>query len=518
MSNAGIQYSIGGDASGLGRAFQHALRFTGDFTDQIKRAFSVRGLFDGLASGLKSALGGSTFGEIFGNALKKATGKEVLQQNFAGLLGGNTQGEQQAAATIDAIKAFSDDANIAVEELNDAAREMLAAGANGGRAVQDIKMLGEVARGLKIPIGELTSIWAKMFADGEASQRELMSLQKSGVDIQGALANSLGISREEVKKMGTDGKISFGMVEAAMQSLTGPGGRFAGQIDRFKGTFAGLVDDIQDELQKIPTAFFSGILSDGMSGSKDGLRDITRIVEGWVRGAREFGTTLAAVVRVGKGLSDDGKLWGTLGDGLISAFGGAVDYLVKAMAGVATGLGAALLGVFETLGDVIMSKLPAFLGGDGRPMPDMGAAISQVGGNFIAGFKTGWDGTNGPGLGDAASKRFNDKVGPMMFEARGGVPGVMDAVMQAISANTSIPIGGSRLNQANGAEERDLGGRMKIDVPNAMAKVGMFVGAGGPQGAANDTAKNTGKMTGQLDKVVRHMDKIASWKEVHGKF
>ncbi len=65
MSTA-IQYKIGGDASELGKAFQHALRFTGDFTDNLKRAFSVRGLFDGLTR----ALGGNNLGEVFGNAMK----------------------------------------------------------------------------------------------------------------------------------------------------------------------------------------------------------------------------------------------------------------------------------------------------------------------------------------------------------------------------------------------------------------------------------------------------------------
>lgn len=557
MSAGGINYSIGGDASGLGRAFQHALRFTGDFTDQLKRAFSVRGLFDGLASGLTQALGGNNLGEVFGNALKKASGKEVLQQNFAGLLGGD---EKLASAAIDALQAFAGKSGIAADELNDAARTLIASGgANAARAVEDIQMLGEVARSTQRPIGELATVWAKMFSDGAVSSLELKGLLGAGVNIE-ALAKAAGMTGEEFKKLATDGELSFNTVANAMKALTTTG-IYAGQIDRFKGTFIGIAGEIQTQFQKIPAAFFSGIIGAGAAGAKESLRDISSIVEGWGLSARQFGEQLGAALTVAKQLNEENKLFGT--DGLMATaleagFGMAANALVSGSLGAASGFVAVLqagipkvfnavktdvIEIASNFADTISEALgfgpsqkkitpsPVFSGSMPQDVRDAILNNPQLAAQFEAAQDAAWARST-PGKGEEtlgkifrdafnkgsefdlgagadAKKRLAELLEGRMTQALGGAPRVMDAVMQVISAFTSIPLGRKQLGLANEAEEPgNFGGRLKFDAPNAMAKVGMFVGAGGPQGAFHhqqEIAKNTGKMTAHMDKIAREL-------------
>ena len=550
MSNGGaLNYKLGGDASELQKAFETGLRYAGDSVNKIKAAFSVRGIFDGLVSGMQSALGGSNFSQIFMNALKGAMGKEVIQQNFEGMLGA---GADNAKAAITALKSFAAEAGLSIEEVIGTARRMFGEGMNARAAVQDLQMLGEVSRGTGVSISGLGEIWGRMFSNGAVGVRELMHLSQENIPIYDALAKTMRVTTERVKELGGEGKITFDQMRQAMLSLTTGDGRFAGQIARYKGTLTGLYDQVRDTFAKIPGAFFEGIIGPNLTAAKAGLTDVKLVLDGWVASARDFGAQLGAAITVAKQLNAEGKLFGADGvfaDAIEAAFGKGVDLMVGGLAGAANGFLAVLQTGLPALFNMVKQDFGEWFEGPIASLrelmgyekltevkkPDAVNSISQPawavalgnspemrsdiasrdarttqmkpGDGYAKIFADAFHAGNGArlGLGDDAAQRLKDTLGPRMFEARGGEAGALERmiapflrVIEKVMPNIGA------LGARNNPEAHPAGNSAHgIIAPDALARIGLFVGAGGPQGEAHarETAKNTAKALIQLKKM-----------------
>ena len=147
-----ITFFLGLDASELSKGFDKSLRYAGDFVNQVKKAFSVRGIFDGLVGGLAGALGGSNLGDLLTKSIKGAMGKEVMQQKFEGLLGN----ANEASGAIREFGKFADEAAVAKDEVMAAGTKMFEHGMNPQRAIDSMKILAEISRvsGLNTDVGD----------------------------------------------------------------------------------------------------------------------------------------------------------------------------------------------------------------------------------------------------------------------------------------------------------------------------------------------------------------------------
>lgn len=319
-----------------------------------------------------------------------------------------------------------------------------------------------------------------------------------------ALAKAAGMTPAQFEEMGNAGKLSFDIIDAAMRKLTTGTGHLAGQVARYRGTALGMFEAIRDGIGRIPQAFFSGVIANGMGDAKTGMAAIRDMVDGWVSSAKRFGEVLAAALKVAKQLWDKGEFASTLKDALIAAFGAGVDYLVKGMVGAAYAFGAVLKQVIDwAKAEYIKVMYPQL----GTLVPQKEISASSVGATASAGFSEGYASTEGPGFGRAADTRFHERVDKMMFEARGGAAGAITRMMEPFQniISKAFPRAGLEAfrDLPNNATAIHGGGGTTFAAPDALAKIGLFVGAGGPQGEAHAkaTAKNTAKAVVVLEKI-----------------
>jgi len=79
---------------------------------------------------------------------------------------------------------------------------------------------------------------------------ELNQFSEAGVNLGDALAKTMGKPREEIKKLASEGQIGFAEVVAALNSLTGAGGKFQGGAEKFGQTWGGMLGQIGDGTDK----------------------------------------------------------------------------------------------------------------------------------------------------------------------------------------------------------------------------------------------------------------------------
>lgn len=171
-------------------------------------------------------LGVSSAGSVLSKGLERLTGlqkSEIMFKNMG--LGG------------DQVKSVMNDLNEAVTgtsvSMADAAQTasmLMQAGVEAGKPLNDsIKAMANISAISGSAAGDVGMVLMQIKAAGRLLGGDAMQLQSRGVNIYGYLAESLGKSYEEVKKMGEEGLISYNMVVDAINEKTGDLGKEMGE-------------------------------------------------------------------------------------------------------------------------------------------------------------------------------------------------------------------------------------------------------------------------------------------------
>jgi len=185
-------------------------------------------------------IGGVYFG---GAAVKDYTSEIVklgaeMQQTrvaFNVMLG---SADRANAVLGDLIK-FSDITPFEPGEVIKAGRALMAANVPAGELAKKLQLLGNISAGANIPLQDMVTIYAKAANKGKVQAEELNQMAERGIPILDALAKATGVSAGEILKMGEDGQLSFALLEDALQSLGGAGGKYFGLLDKQSQTLAG---------------------------------------------------------------------------------------------------------------------------------------------------------------------------------------------------------------------------------------------------------------------------------------
>lgn len=135
-----------------------------------------------------------------------------------------------------------------IEEIGPVAKQMLAMGSTSESLLDDLKMLGDTAAGLGVPIWRLALNFGQMRAQGKLTGRELRDFAVAGVPLLDELAKATGKSKSEVQAMVSAGQVSFDMVRDVFKKMTSEGGRFANMMDKQSKTLGGLWSNFLDNL------------------------------------------------------------------------------------------------------------------------------------------------------------------------------------------------------------------------------------------------------------------------------
>ena len=255
----------------------------------------VKSLTDSLKR-TAAEIGGLMAIKKFGSDVIEATGKmQQLQVALSTIL----QDKSKADQLIAEIVQFAAKTPFNLDDVATGAKQLLAYGSSADNVVKELSMLGDVASGLQIPIGQLIYLYGTLRTQGRAMTVDIRQFAGRGIPIYEELAKVLGVSKDQVGELVKEGKVGFTEVEQAFKNMTSEGGKFANLMENSAGTWPQRLSNIEDTLFQKMNEFgnkYKEVFEFGIGTAEDlveSLDDVLSVMGGLIAA---YGTYKAALI------------------------------------------------------------------------------------------------------------------------------------------------------------------------------------------------------------------------------
>lgn len=241
-------------------------------------------------------IGGLAAIKKFGSDVIEATGRmQQLQVALSTILQDKSKAEQLIADIVQ----FAAKTPFNLDDVATGAKQLLAYGSSADNVVNELSMLGDVASGLQIPIGQLIYLYGTLRTQGRAMTVDIRQFAGRGIPIYEELAKVLGVSKDQVGELVKEGKVGFKEVEQAFKNMTSEGGKFANLMESSAGTWPQRLSNIEDTLFQKMNEFgnkYKEVFEFGIGTAEDlveSLDDVLSIMGGLIAA---YGTYKAALI------------------------------------------------------------------------------------------------------------------------------------------------------------------------------------------------------------------------------
>lgn len=255
----------------------------------------VKSLTDSLKR-TAAEIGGLVAIKKFSSDVIEATGKmQQLQVALSTIL----QDKSKADQLIADIVQFAAKTPFNLDDVATGAKQLLAYGSSADNVVNELSMLGDVASGLQIPIGQLIYLYGTLRTQGRAMTVDIRQFAGRGIPIYEELAKVLGVTKGQVGELVKEGKVGFKEVEQAFKNMTSEGGKFANLMESSAGTWPQRLSNIEDTLFQKMNEFgnkYKEVFEFGIGTAEDlveSLDDVLSVMGGLIAA---YGTYKAALI------------------------------------------------------------------------------------------------------------------------------------------------------------------------------------------------------------------------------
>lgn len=191
---------------------------------------------------------------------------------------------EQTKATMSQLNDVVTGTSVSLADASQTASMLMQAGVKAGKPLNDsIKAMANISAISGAAASDVGLVLMQIKASGKLLGGDAMQLQARGVNVYGYLAESLGKSYAEVKKMGEDGKITYEMVIDAINSKTGSlakemGETLPAKMSNFKTAMASLGATILEPFMGVATSAVTAL-----TGVLKGLNAPLKSFFGWLK-------------------------------------------------------------------------------------------------------------------------------------------------------------------------------------------------------------------------------------------
>jgi hypothetical protein len=104
-----------------------------------------------------------------------------------------------------------------LQSVSKGAKQLLAYGSNAESVNNELIMLGDVASGVSIPLGDLVYLYGTLRSQGRAYVVDIRQFAGRGIPIYEELAKVMGVNVKEVNSLVEAGEVGFPQVEKAFK-------------------------------------------------------------------------------------------------------------------------------------------------------------------------------------------------------------------------------------------------------------------------------------------------------------
>lgn len=143
------------------------------------------------------------------------------------------------------------------DQVNNAAKALLAFGVAGRDIIPTLKMLGDVSSGTGKDLTEMAIIFGQIRSTGRLMGQDLLQLINAGFNPLQIISEQTGKSVGRLKAEMEKGLVSFEMVSDAFKSATSEGGRFFNLMEKQSQSIGGLLSTVEGNIDEILKNLFT---------------------------------------------------------------------------------------------------------------------------------------------------------------------------------------------------------------------------------------------------------------------
>lgn len=259
--------------------------------ERMDSAFnSVKGSIAELAGA--AALGG------FVNKVIQVRGEvQQLEVAFETMLGSKAKADALMADVIN----LAAKTPFGLQDVSNATKMLLAYGSTAESVADEIKMLGNIASGLSIPLNDLIYLYGTTRTQGRMFTQDLRQFMGRGIPLAEELAKQFKVNKDEVGALVTAGKVGFPEMQKALQSMTSEGGQFFNLMEKQSQTITGQISNLEDSIYQMFNAIGEsqqGTISKGISMVSSLVENYEKVIDVISHLIIVYGSYKAAVMAV----------------------------------------------------------------------------------------------------------------------------------------------------------------------------------------------------------------------------
>lgn len=161
-----------------------------------------------------------------------------------------------ASAATDMIKQLTDFAAatpFGQDQVIQGGRQLLAYGVAADTVKDKLKLLGDISAGTGKDFNELISIYGKNKMSGLIQGEDLNQLNDAGIPAVREIAKVMGVQETAVRKLASEGKISFNIFEQALGNMVKQGGLYFNLMEKQSQSLGGRISSLTDSFMILAT-------------------------------------------------------------------------------------------------------------------------------------------------------------------------------------------------------------------------------------------------------------------------
>lgn len=189
------------------------------------------------------AIGGAAALKSFVSEMMNVRGEfQQLEIAFGTMLKSKEKADKLMAELVDIAAKTPFD----LQGVASSAKQMLAYGSSAESVGKELVMLGNVAAGVGAQLGDIAYLYGTLRTQGRAYAVDIRQFAGRGIPIYEELAKVMGVTKDEVSDLVSQGKVGFKEVEQAFQNMTKEGGMYFNLMQEQSKSLTGQISNLGD--------------------------------------------------------------------------------------------------------------------------------------------------------------------------------------------------------------------------------------------------------------------------------
>lgn len=169
---------------------------------------------------------------------------EQLDIAFATMIGSTEKADKLVKDMLN----FAAKTPFEIKNIGPVVKQLLATGSSAEIVLDELKMMGDIASGLSVPIWRIALNFGQVRAQTKLTGREIRDFAVAGIPLVAELAKMMGKTEKQIFDMTHAGEIGFDSVKEAFRRMTTEGGRFENLMAKQVKTLGGMWSNFLDIL------------------------------------------------------------------------------------------------------------------------------------------------------------------------------------------------------------------------------------------------------------------------------